>query len=330
MTAMITGGAGYIGSHMAHELVDRGEKVVVVDNLVTGFRSAIPSAAEVVEADIGEEAAMFDVMQAHGVDTILHFAASTVVPDSVSDPLGYYLNNTVKTRALVSAAARAKVRHFVFSSTAAVYGTPAGGLVSETAPTNPESPYGASKLMSERILVDVATAHGMSLAILRYFNVAGADPKGRTGQSTRRATHLIKVCAQAALGLRDGVDIYGTDYPTPDGTGIRDYIHVSDLIDAHARALEQLRAGGGRLVVNCGYGRGYSVREVIETCQRVSGTDFEVREKPRRLGDPASVVARADLVRERLGWRPKYDNLDTIVSHALAWEVRQKAASVLP
>ena len=327
MTALVTGGAGYIGSHMAHELVDRGEKVVVVDNLATGFRSAVPAAAEFVEADVGDEAAMLAVMQKHGVDTVLHFAASIVVPDSVTDPLGYYLNNTVKTRSLASAAVRAGVRQFVFSSTAAVYGTPATETVAETDPTNPESPYGASKLMSERILTDAAAAHGFSLAVLRYVNVAGADPEGRTGQSTERATHLIKVCVRAALGLRDNVDIFGTDYPTRDGTGVRDYIHVTDLVDAHARALDELRARPGRLLVNCGYGAGYSVREVIDAVKRVSRVDFKVREQARRPGDPAMIVARADQVRSSLGWKPQYDDLDTIVAHALAWEKRVSASA---
>jgi UDP-glucose 4-epimerase len=305
---------------MAHELIDRGDKVVVVDSLVTGFLSAVPPNADLVVADVGDETAMLDLMRKHGVETVLHFAASTVVPESVSDPLGYYLNNTVKTRSLISAAVKAKVRHFVFSSTAAVYGTPSDGRVSETSPTTTESPYGASKLMSERILSDAAAAHEFSFAILRYFNVAGADPKGRTGQSTRLATHLIKVCAQAALGLRDGVDIFGTDYPTRDGTGVRDYIHVADLVDAHARALQELREKGGELLINCGYGEGYSVREVIAATKRIAGKDFKVREAPRRPGDPASVVANVDLLRKRLGWRPRFNDLDTMIAHALAWE----------
>ena len=320
MTALVTGGAGYIGSHMANTLLDRGEQVVVVDNLATGFEAAVPPGARFIKGDAGDEAFMLQMIKDHGVDTVLHFAASTVVPDSVSDPLGYYFNNTVKTRSLISAAVQGGVKNFVFSSTAAVYGTPNSDAVTETDPVNPESPYGASKLMSERILTDAAGAHGMSTAILRYFNVAGADPAGRTGQSSKRATHLIKICAQAAVGLRDGVDIYGVDYPTRDGTCIRDYIHVTDLVGAHALALDALRGGRERILINCGYGVGYSVREVVEAAKRVSGVDFPVRTASRRPGDPSSIVATGQLAREQLGWRPQYDNLDTIISHALAWE----------
>ncbi len=279
MTILVTGGAGYIGSHMVLALLDAGEKVVVVDNLSTGYAGAVPEQAKLVEGDIGDGDLVGDVIARHGVTAIVHFAGSIVVPDSIADPLGYYLNNTVKSRALIAAAVAGAggVKQFIFSSTAAVYGMPEANPVSEDAPLRPISPYGSSKMMTEAMLADTAFAHDLNYVALRYFNVAGADPDGRTGQSTPRATHLIKVACQTALGQRDGLDIYGTDYDTPDGTCIRDYIHVSDLARAHVLALAHLERGGESLTLNCGYGQGYSVLEVIEAVKRASGVDFPVR-----------------------------------------------------
>lgn len=320
MSTLVTGGAGYIGSHMVWNLVDAGERVVVLDNLSTGFRWAVAPEATVVEGDCGDEALLARLIAAHGIEEIVHFAGSIVVPDSVRDPLGYYLNNTVKSRALIAATVAGGVRRFVFSSTAAVYGTPGLEPVGEEAPLKPESPYGRSKLMTETMLADTGAAHGLKYAALRYFNVAGADPAGRTGQSTKNATHLIKVACEAALGKRDGMTIYGTDYPTPDGTGVRDYIHVSDLIGAHAEALRYLRAGGESFVANCGYGRGHSVREVVDTVREAAGRDFRVTVAPRRPGDAASVVASPALIMSKLGWKPRHDNLADIVGSALRWE----------
>ncbi|MCW1840183.1 UDP-glucose 4-epimerase GalE [Prosthecomicrobium hirschii] len=320
MTVLVTGGAGYIGSHMVWELVDRDEPVVVLDRLSTGFRWAVAPEAIFVEGDIGDEALLDAVIARHGVDAIIHFAGSVVVPDSVADPLGYYLNNTVKSRALIAAAVRNGVRHFVFSSTSAVYGDPPTIPVGEDAPLKPLSPYGTSKLMTELMLADVAAAHDFRYAALRYFNVAGADPKGRTGQSTRGATHLIKVAVETALGDRPEIQVFGTDYDTPDGTGVRDYIHVADLIDAHVRALDHLRAGKPSLVANCGYERGFSVLEVLKAVERVAGLSLPVRYAPRRPGDSPKVVARSERVRQVLGWAPRWDDLDTIVGHVLAWE----------
>lgn len=322
MSVLVTGGAGFIGAHMALALLDRGESVVVLDNLTTGARANVPAKAIFVAGDVGDGELIKSLFAAHSIDAIAHFAASTVVSESVRDPLSYYLNNTVNTRSLIAASVEAGVRHFVFSSTAAVYGATGGLLVSETAPTDPISPYGASKLMSERILRDASQAYGMGVASLRYFNVAGADPLARAGQSTPRATHLIKVCVEAALGRRDGVDIYGEDYPTPDGTGVRDYIHVSDLIDAHLAALDRLRAGAPSLLYNCGYGRGHSVREVIDAVNKAANVTLPVRLRPRREGDAAAVIADASAIRAELGWAPRFADLDTIVRHALAWERR--------
>lgn len=322
MTVLITGGAGYIGAHMAWALHDRGEQVLVLDNLITGFSAALPPSARLILADIADRETLRALFAQNAISAIAHFAASTVVPDSVADPLGYYANNTIKAHALAEEAVRAGIERFVFSSTAAVYGSPGPGEITEETPARPESPYGSSKLATEGMLRAAAFAHGFSLAILRYFNVAGADPLGRAGQSSARATHLIKVCAQAALGKREGVDIFGTDYPTPDGTGVRDYIHVSDLIDAHLLALDHLPGSRQPILLNCSYGRGFSVREVISAVQRVSASAFAVREMPRRAGDPASVVAKADKIRAALGWKPRFDDLDTIVAHALAWEKR--------
>ena len=320
MAVLVTGGAGYIGSHMVLALVDAGEDVVVLDDLSTGFARAVHPKARFVQGDVGDEALVLRLIAQHGIDAVVHFAARIVVPDSVTDPLGYYLANTVKSRALLAAAIAAGVKRFVFSSTAAVYGMPAENPVSETAPANPMSPYGASKLMTEWMLRDAAAAHGMNYVVLRYFNVAGADPEGRSGQSTPNATHLIKVACETALGKRSRMEVFGADYPTADGTCVRDYIHVTDLVAAHLDALAHLRANGESLTLNCGYGRGYSVLEVIEAVKRISGKDFPVVYAPRRAGDPAAIVARADRIRAALGWRPKLDDLSTIVRHALAWE----------
>ncbi|MDQ0469252.1 UDP-glucose 4-epimerase GalE [Labrys wisconsinensis] len=320
MTVLVTGGAGYIGSHMVHALRDAGERVVVLDNLSTGRRWALPGDVPLFVGETGDEALVAAIIGAHEVRAIIHFAASIVVPDSVADPLGYYRNNTANARTLIEAAVKGGVRHFIFSSTAAVYGTPATLPVAEDAPLQPESPYGTSKLMTELILRDAGRAHGLAYAILRYFNVAGADPQGRAGQSTPNATHLIKVGVQAALGLRPGLQVYGTDYPTPDGTCLRDYIHVSDLAAAHSAALAYLRQGGASRIFNCGYGRGYSVLEVIEAVKRVAGVDFPVSFAPRRPGDAAAVVAGNGRILSELGWRPQLDDLPTIVAHALAWE----------
>jgi len=293
---------------------------VVVDDLSTGFRSALPKSAPLVIGDVGNATLLTDVVRTHAVTEIIHFAASIVVPDSVRDPLGYYRNNTMNARALLEVAVNTGVRNFIFSSTAAVYGNPARVPVAEDAPLQPMSPYGSSKLMTEIMLKDVAAAHGLKYVILRYFNVAGADPALRTGQSTVGATHLIKVAVETALGLRPQIDVYGTDYDTPDGTCIRDYIHVSDLARAHSMALAHVRSGGESETFNCGYGHGYSVLEVIEAVKRISGRDFGVRLAARRPGDPARIVADAARIRSRLDWKLQFDDLDTIVSHALAWE----------
>ncbi len=309
MSVLVTGGAGYIGSHMVWQLADAGEEVVVLDNLTTGFDWAIAPEAKLVHGDVGDEGLVGRVIAEHGVDAIVHFAGSIIVPESVADPLGYYLNNTVRSRALIAAAVKGGVRHFIFSSTAAVYGTPKVTPVPENAVLNPESPYGRSKLMTEMMLADTAVAHDFRYVALRYFNVAGADPRGRTGQSTRGATHLIKVACETALGKRDAITVYGTDYPTADGTCVRDYIHVSDLVAAHSEALGHLRNGGRSLVANCGYGRGYSVLEVIDTVKRVSGNDFTVVTGARRPGDPTAIVADPALIMSEFGWKPRYDDL---------------------
>lgn len=328
MAVLVTGGAGYIGSHMVYALADAGEDVVVLDNLSTGFRWALPDKVPLYEGDTGDETLALEIIARHDIDAIIHFAASIVVPDSVADPLGYYRNNTANTRTLIEAAVKGGVKHFIFSSTAAVYGNPETVPVAEDAPTMPMSPYGWSKLMTEIILRDTAHAHPLRYAVLRYFNVAGADPQLRTGQSTPAATHLIKVAVQTALGMRRKMDVFGTDYPTPDGTCIRDYIHVSDLVAAHSDALGYLRGGGQSVTLNCGYGRGFSVLEVIETVKKISGTDFRVDLAPRRPGDPAQIVAASGRARDILGWTPRYDDLPTIVSHALAWEKKLKQINV--
>src|SRR5438552_1959080 len=320
MTVLVTGGAGYIGSHMVHALLDAGEGVVVLDDLSTGFDWALPQGASFVVGDAGDQTRVARLIAEHRIEAIVHFAGSVVVADSVRDPLGYYRNNTVNSRALIETAVKEGVRHFVFSSTCAVYGNPERMPAREEDATVPTSPYGSSKLMTEIILRDANSAHGLRHVILRYFNVAGADPLGRTGQSTKKATHLVKVSVEAALGLRPKVDVFGTDYPTLDGTCIRDYIHVSDLVRAHSDALAYLRGGGAPTTLNCGYGRGFSVLEVIDTVKRVSGVDFKIETAPRRLGDPAWLVAASELARAVLKWQPHFDDLETIVCHALAWE----------
>ena len=324
MAVLVTGGAGYIGSHMVLALVDAGETAVVLDDLSTGFKEAVHPKAKLVVGDASDEKLVASIIKENQIDAVIHFAAKIVVPDSVADPLGYYLANTVKTRALLAAVTGAGVKHFVFSSTAAVYGNPEENPVSEDAKLSPMSPYGSSKLISEWMLRDVSAAYDFHYVALRYFNVAGADPEGRAGQSTAGATHLIKVACETAVGERNRMSVFGTDYPTPDGTCMRDYIHVSDLVAAHLAALKHLRAGGENLVLNCGYGRGYSVLEVIETVKRVSHKDFPVEMSPRRPGDPAAIVARADKIRAKLGWQPKLDDLSKIVTHALAWETKLK------
>ncbi len=322
MGVLVTGGAGYIGSHMVLALADSGEDVTVLDNLTTGLRSAVDPRAELIEGDIGDPDLVLETIKRKDISEVVHFAGSIVVPESVSDPLKYYSNNTAKTRNLIESCVQAGVTRFVFSSTAAVYGSPDKVPVTEDVQLAPMSPYGRSKLMSEWMLQDVAAAHDLSYVVLRYFNVAGADPAGRSGQSTKDATHLIKVAVQAALGSRDHMKIFGGDYPTPDGTGIRDYIHVSDLISAHEAGLKYLRGGGESLTANCGYGHGSSVKQVIEAVERVAGKKIDARMAPRRAGDPAEIVADASLAREALGWVPQHDDLDEIVEHAYRWESR--------
>jgi UDP-glucose 4-epimerase len=320
MTVLVTGGAGYIGSHMALELLDAGEKLVVLDDLSTGFRWAVPEGAPLIVGDFGDSPLVRDLIARHEIDEIIHFAAKIVVPESVADPLLYYHNNTAKARELLQVATDCGVKRFIFSSTAAVYGDVTNNPVTEDEPLNPVSPYGRSKLMVEWMLEDVSKAYDFNYVALRYFNVAGADPKGRSGQSTPNATHLIKVAAQAALGLRPKLQVFGTDYATSDGSCVRDYIHVSDLARAHMDALRYLRSGGKSLVCNCGYERGFSVLDVIKTVKRVSGVDFPVEIAGRRPGDPAAIVAGNGRIKSALGWTPKHDNLEEIVRQALDWE----------
>jgi UDP-glucose 4-epimerase len=318
---LVTGGAGYIGSHVVLQLRARGERVVVLDDLSRGFRQAVLDAPLVV-GNVGDPAAVSALLLAHDVDTVMHFAACTIVPESVRDPLKYYGNNTCATRTLLEGCMAAGVRHFVFSSTAAVYGVPDTGVAAEDTPTSPINPYGASKLMSEWILASLAQASALKYAVLRYFNVAGSDSRGRIGQATPNATLLVKVACEAAAGKRPGVEIFGTDYPTADGTGVRDYIHVEDVAAAHLDALGWLRAGGDSTTLNVGYGHGYSVRQVLASVERVSGRRLNVREAPRRPGDPPMLIARAGRIRSQLGWQPRLDDLDTIVSTAWNWEQR--------
>ena len=320
MTVLVTGGAGYIGSHMVYALTDRGEDVVVLDNLSTGFEWAISPRAKLVVGDIGDMELAGKVIRDHKVDAIINFAGSIIVPESVENPLKYYHNNTSNTRNLMEAAVKGGVPHFIFSSSAAVYGIPESNPAFEDARLDPINPYGRSKLMTEWMLEDVSAAHEMNYVALRYFNVAGADPKGRTGQSTPNATHLIKVAAQTALGQREKMEVFGTDYDTPDGTCIRDYIHVTDLIAAHLDALDFLRGGGESSVFNCGYGRGFSVLEVIDAVRKAAGHDFKVVMSPRRAGDPPALVAGAEKIHKTLGWSPEHDDLDEIVASAYAWE----------
>jgi UDP-glucose 4-epimerase len=320
MTVLVTGGAGYIGSHMVHALVEAGESVVVVDNLSTGFSAFLPEGVPLFIGDAADENLVEGVIAAHKVESIAHFAGSVVVPESMRDPLGYYRNNAMTTRSLLNVAVKCGVNHFIFSSTAAVYGNPDQMPVPEHAPTRPLSPYGSSKLMAEIMLHDVASAHGMNYVVLRYFNVAGADPQARIGLATVGATHLLKVAVEAATGQRAKIDVFGTDYPTPDGSCIRDFIHVSDLAQAHLAALAYLRRGGASTTLNCGYGRGYSVLETIEAVRRVAARNFAVQYAPRRPGDIMTMVADASRIRKLLDWTPKYDDLDTIAAHALAWE----------
>ena len=318
---LVTGGAGYIGSHVVRQLGERSDHVVTLDDLSTGFADAVLH-GELVVGGTGDATLVSRLLREHDVDTVMHFAAHTIVPESVADPLKYYDNNTAASRTLLACCAAAGVRHFVFSSTAAVYGIPPDGLAREDSPTAPINPYGTSKLMTEWMLRDLAAASGLRYVVLRYFNVAGADPGGRIGQSTRNATLLTKVACEAAVGVRTHVSIFGTDYPTPDGTGIRDYIHVEDLASAHLLACDHLRAGGASLTLNCGYGHGYSVREVIAAVERAHGRPLAVREEGRRAGDPPILVADATRIREALGWVPRCDDLDYIVGTALRWEQR--------
>ncbi len=316
---LVTGGAGYIGSHVVRQLGGAGESVVALDNLSTGFAAAV-TAGDLIVGDTGDATLLETIFSEHDIDTIMHFAAHTIVPESVADPLKYYRNNTASSRTLLEAAAKHGVKNFVFSSTAAVYGIPDGGKASEDSPTQPINPYGTSKLMTEWMLRDLSAAGGPSYVALRYFNVAGCEPSGTIGQSTPKATLLVKVACEAATGRRPGVSIFGTDYPTPDGTGLRDYIHVEDLAAAHLDALTYLRNGGKPAVLNCGYGHGYSVREVLAAVEKAHGEPLNIAEEPRRAGDPPELIAVANRVRDVLGWTPRFDDLDTIVRTSLEWE----------
>lgn len=323
MTILITGGAGYIGSHMVLDLLARGETPVVLDDLSTGFAELLPTEVPLIIGDIADTILVENLIKAHDIDAIAHFAAKIVVPDSVADPLGYYQSNTSKARTLIDTAVKSGLKRFIFSSTAAVYGEPDEMPVSEMTRPQPVSPYGRSKLMVEWMLEDARHAHGLHSMVLRYFNVAGADPLARSGQATPRATHLIKTACEAATGKRDGLSVYGTDYATRDGTCVRDYIHVSDLATAHTLALDHLRAGEAGMTLNCAYGHGATVLEVLDAVKRVSGVDFPIRFAPRRAGDPAEIVARGDRIKTALGWTPRYDDLDTIIRHALAFEAKR-------
>jgi len=323
---LVTGGAGYIGSHTLRQLGEAGEQVITLDNLSTGFRDAVLY-GEFIEGNTGDKALVSQILRDHNIDSVLHFAAHTIVPESVSDPLKYYGNNTCATRNLLECCQEAGVRNIIFSSTAAVYGEPDADKAWEDTPTAPINPYGTSKLMSEWMLRDLSAATDLQHVILRYFNVAGCDPEGRIGQSTAKATLLTKVACEAAIGKREAVSIFGTDYPTPDGTGVRDYIHVEDLAAAHLCALNYLRSGGGSTTLNCGYGHGYSVREVLDAVEKADGKPLNIREVARRAGDPPQLIAGADRVRKELGWEPQYDDLDTIVRTSLAWEKKLQSKS---
>jgi UDP-glucose 4-epimerase len=316
---LVTGGAGYIGSHVVRQLAEAGEKVVVLDDLSRGFKQAVTT-GDLIVGNVGDHALVSRLLAEHRVDTVMHFAASTIVPESVAKPLKYYGNNTCNTRSLLQACLDNNVKNFVFSSTAAVYGMPDEDYADEESPTRPINAYGTSKLVSEWMLRDVAAVSDLRYVALRYFNVAGSDPGGRIGQSTPGATLLTKVACEVMVGKRPHVAVFGSDYPTPDGTGMRDYLHVEDLAAAHLNALEHLRREGKSLTLNVGYGHGYSVREVLRMVETVGGKPLTIREEGRRAGDPAYLVARADRIRAELGWRPRYDDLEAIVTHSLAWE----------
>jgi UDP-glucose 4-epimerase len=320
MTVLVTGGAGYIGSHTVLALAEAGEDVVVIDDLSTGFSAYLPEGVPLFIGDAGDENLVEGVIAQHNIESIIHFAGSVVVPDSMRDPLGYYRNNFMTARSLLNVAVKRGIRRFIFSSTAAVYGNPDQVPVPEHAPTRPLSPYGSSKLMTEIMLHDVAAAFGMQYVVLRYFNVAGADPQARIGLATVGATHLLKIAVEAATGQRAKIDVFGTDYATPDGSCIRDFIHVTDLSQAHRSALAYLRRGGASTTLNCGYGRGYSVLETIDAVRRVSGRSFAVQYAPRRPGDIMTMVADTSRIRSILDWKPQYEDLETIAAHALAWE----------
>lgn len=318
-TILVTGGAGYIGSHVVRQLGEAGAKVITLDNLCTGFADAV-LCGELVVGDTGDQELVARILSEHKIKSVMHFAAHTIVPESVANPLKYYRNNTCNTRNLLECCSDAKVEHFIFSSTAAVYGEPEQNLIDENTPTAPINAYGSSKLMSEMMLRDLSAVDNLRHVVLRYFNVAGADPQGRIGQSTAKATLLVKVACEVAVGTRSHVSIFGTDYDTPDGTGVRDYIHVEDLASAHLKALEYLQKGGDSLTANCGYGHGYSVREVIDMVEEVHGSPLKKIEEARRAGDPPALVAKADVARQVLGWTPQHDDLRTIAQTALAWE----------
>ncbi|WP_206455771.1 UDP-glucose 4-epimerase GalE [Aurantimonas marina] len=320
MTILVTGGAGYIGGHMVLGLLDAGEDVVVLDNMTNGTSLAVQDKAPLIVGDIGDYETVSSVLRTHEIEAVIHFAAQLITPDLYEDPLQYYLANTTKSRTLLAAASDHGIRRIIFSGTAAVYGDPEVNPVPETARINPISPYGTSKLITEYMLRDLSAVSDLNYVTLRYFNVAGADPRGRYGQSTTKTTLLVQIAAQAALGLRPRMEIFGDDYPTIDGTCVRDYIHVTDLIDAHLAALRHLRGGGDNLTLNCGYGRGYSVKQILEMAMQVSGNTFEIHKGPRRRGDAVEVVADASRIREVLGWTPRFDDVETIVSHAVNWE----------
>jgi UDP-glucose 4-epimerase len=325
MTTLVTGGAGYIGSHTVHALLDRGDAVVVLDNLSTGVKAQVGAGAAFIQGDIADSALLRQIIADHGVDSVIHFAGSIVVPESVADPLAYYDNNVVRSRTVIAACVAAGIKQMIFSSTATVYAEDAAQPLAETSPKAPISPYARSKLMTEWMLEDVSRATPMRHMVLRYFNVAGADPKGRTGQSTPKATHLIKRAAQVVLGKVPHLDIFGTDYPTPDGTGVRDYIHVSDLAAAHLLALDALKGGAASTTYNVGYGRGQSVREVIAGVERVTASKLPVKESPRRPGDPPTLISDPTRIKAELGWKPVHEDLDGIIASALAWERRPGA-----
>lgn len=320
MTVLVTGGCGYIGSHLVWMLYERREEVVVIDDLSSGHEWAIPKNITLYKGDVGDACLVSSILKERNVDAVFHFAGSTIVPESTSDPIKYYNNNTFKSLSLIKSCVMHGVKYFIFSSTAAVYGNTKEGRTTEEMVPSPVSPYGSSKLMTEVILKDTSIAHGLNFTALRYFNVAGADPKGRTGQSTKGATHLIKVACEVSLGLRSEIEVFGTDYDTVDGTGVRDYIHVTDLVGAHCDALDRLRAGGGSLIANCGYGTGFSVLDVLRAVERVGGKPVPIKFSPRRPGDAAAVVASVELIRAELPWIPRWNDLDQIVGHALEWE----------